>query len=94
LLVARLKALWFQAFNLRYYHLVKAWFKKVFAFESNLYPYALGRLDLSNRPAAVEAMNPVQVALYTLNAVDPQLESAWFQPLNPSSEKPIPIFSF
>jgi hypothetical protein len=57
-----------------------------FAFKFNLYRYATvperEASDLMDECWYEEDQAFVEVGLYTSNAVDPQLESAWFQPLN------------
>jgi hypothetical protein len=66
---------------------------------------ALGHLKAKNVPGNFEEgkrclrdfekkEHTLKVGLYKLNPVYPQLESAWFQPLNLSSEKPVSKFAF
>ena len=50
------------------------------------------RLGFKGMPAAKQ--KKPEVGLYQLNAVDPQLETTRFQPLNPSSEKLISSLCF
>jgi hypothetical protein len=62
---------------------VISWFHNLLSSGSNLHRYETGAYSC---PGGDWACIAKAGRLYKLNQVDPQLESAWFQPLNLSSD--------